>query len=57
MMRVLTELEAVHKSLATEIEKYKDLDPDLFEAKKSEVLVAKDAVNRWTGSTGGLSDA
>jgi len=44
----LQELKTKRDNLISQLDRYKDCDPDLMEKMKDEVDVAKDAVERWT---------
>ncbi|KAK2161806.1 hypothetical protein LSH36_109g02032 [Paralvinella palmiformis] len=44
----LAKKEAEKKALECELEKYKECDPDVMEQMKTELVIAKDAANRWT---------
>ncbi|KAI9473719.1 MAG: meiotic nuclear division protein 1 [Benjaminiella poitrasii] len=44
----LKEHQKLSKELKAELQKYKDNDPALYEAKEIAIKVAKEAVNRWT---------
>ena len=48
----LAKKEAEKKALECELEKYKECDPDVMEQMKTELVIAKDAANRWTGRQG-----
>lgn len=37
------------KTLQTELEKYKECDPEVMEQMKKEAIIAREAANRWTG--------
>jgi hypothetical protein len=45
----LAKKEAELQTLQTELNKYRECDPEVMEKMKEETAVAKDAVNRWTG--------
>lgn len=48
LLRRLTEVEAQNQQLKEELERLKDLDPDMFDEKKAEVKGLKEMGNRWT---------
>jgi hypothetical protein len=37
------------KRLQSELEKYKECDPEVMEQMKKEAIIAREAANRWTG--------
>ena len=41
--------QAEKKELETELERYKECDPEVIEEMKKETKMAKEAANRWTG--------
>ncbi|KAJ3011980.1 Meiotic nuclear division protein 1, partial [Thoreauomyces humboldtii] len=48
----LASAEALKKANRAELERYKDCDPALLEAKEKATKIAKAAANRWTGEGG-----
>jgi len=44
----LEELKKENETLKSEIKKYRDCDPELFEKYKQDLEMSKEAVNRWT---------
>lgn len=48
MLQQLASIQSEFKKNTAEFDKIKDLDPEVFEAKKKEAQLAKDAANRWT---------
>lgn len=45
----LSEVKSETSKLESELEKYRECDPEVIEAVKQETKVAKEAANRWTG--------
>ena len=45
----LAKKEAELHVLKTELEKYRECDPEVMEKMKEETQTAKEAANRWTG--------
>ncbi|KAI8917562.1 meiotic nuclear division protein 1 [Powellomyces hirtus] len=48
LMERLKEAEAINRNLLAELEMFKDSDPVLVAAKENAIVLAKNAVNRWT---------
>ena len=48
VLQELASLEAEASKLSAALQQYKELDPDLFDQKKKELQLAKEAANRWT---------
>ncbi|KAJ3278642.1 Meiotic nuclear division protein 1 [Borealophlyctis nickersoniae] len=48
MLERLAEAEALRKSQLAELERFRDCDPALLEAKEKATQIARDAANRWT---------
>ncbi|XP_046360312.2 meiotic nuclear division protein 1 homolog [Haliotis rufescens] len=44
----LTDVRGKRQSLVTELEQYKECDPEVLQQVKVDTVVAKDAANRWT---------
>lgn len=49
MLKDLSAAQAEKKNLRAELEKYKECDPEVMESMKKEIVIARDAANRWTG--------
>lgn len=49
LLAQLAELKSECASLTTQVQKYRDCDPEVLEEVKRQTVVAKDAANRWTG--------
>lgn len=48
----MEELERMRKekeALVADVERYKECDPEVMEMMKKEIVIARDAANRWTG--------
>ncbi|KTW27466.1 uncharacterized protein T551_02965 [Pneumocystis jirovecii RU7] len=50
LLKNVTEKEKKHMEIVKNLERYRDLDPTVIEAKKKATQIAKDAANRWTGA-------
>lgn len=48
ILQRISELKAKKDTLSSELKKYKDNDPEIFQEMKKENQVAKEAANRWT---------
>jgi len=50
ILKELNEKQLEKKKLVCELEKYKECDPEIVEQMKKEAIIAREAVNRWTGN-------
>lgn len=48
-MEILTSKMAEKEKMVTELQNYKENDPEVIETVKRETLTAHEAANRWTG--------
>ena len=45
----MSEKQGERAELQKELERYRECDPEVIDAMKEEIKVAKEAANRWTG--------
>lgn len=48
LIQRLASIEASHRKNRAELDAFKENDPDAFEAKKAEVQLLREGINRWT---------
>ncbi len=49
MLSDLSSVKSEVAGLRTELERYRECDPEVMQQMKEETVVAKEAANRWTG--------
>lgn len=50
VLATLSKLQSDKRKLLEELDRHKDCDPEVMEQMKEDVLVAREATNRWTGA-------
>lgn len=48
LVKQLAEAESLNRKYRSELDQFKEFDPDLFDARKAELKTLKDSANRWT---------
>lgn len=48
LVKKLAESEGLNRKYRSELDQFKEFDPDLFDARKAELKTLKESANRWT---------
>ena len=51
MLAELSKLQSEKKKLLEELDRHKECDPEVMEQMKEDTVVAREAANRWTGTS------